>query len=175
MDVPTSISDDIHAPVSISGTGGVHEPASISHIKNNNVTYHTIIPILSCLLCVLDDYIGIGVLMHVLHFYLKDNGNLTISEIEMWSGIISSSQFVAVMVACIFMGPVSDCLGAKRTIQIVMFGNVVFYCINAWVVYPSYLLALRLCIGLCSPPVPSLVYIFEVVSSEHAVIGTTTK
>ena len=132
-----------------------------------------LVPILPCLLCVVVDYMGLGVLLPVLPFYLRDSGNMTMSELELWTGLISSSQFVAVMAACLVMGVVSDRIGAKRTMQLVMIGNTIIFSINAFVHTPGVLLAIRVCIGFCSPLVPALVYIFEVVPSEHTVFGTS--
>lgn len=132
--------------------------------------HHWVLAIAPSLICVLSDYIGLCALMPVLPFHCRDSG---ISDVELWTGAISSSQFAAVMLACVLMGPVIDRVGAKRSMQLAMTGNVVTFVASAWAVSPVLLLFVRFCAGLSSPLVPALASIFEAVSAERAVHGTS--
>mmetsp|Transcript_49307 Transcript_49307/g.81855 ORF Transcript_49307/g.81855 Transcript_49307/m.81855 type:complete len:431 (+) Transcript_49307:210-1502(+) len=134
---------------------------------------HWLARIMPVLLCVLSDYIGLSALMPVLPYHLRDHSSLSERAQAQWAGAISSSQFAAVMLACLLMGRVADSLGAKRAVQLAMVGNVVTFMATAATAHPVKLLFIRFGAGLSSPLVPSLAYIFENVTAEHVVQGTS--
>lgn len=128
--------------------------------------------ILPSLISCFVDYLGLGALTPVLPFYLRDSCGIDDeAEVARWTGIITSVQFLGVCVAALGMGPLADCIGAKRAVQLCLVGNVLFFGSSAWAKDPTTLLCLRLGSGLSSPLVPALAYIFERVTQAEAVIG----
>lgn len=130
--------------------------------------------ILPALLCVSADYAGLAAITPILPFHLRDRCGVEDGDATaIWTGIISSSQFAAVMLACLVWGGVADRIGAKRTVQITMLGDLVTFTASAFVTSPVAMLIVRFCAGCFSPLVPSLAFIFEVTAFEDTVTATS--
>ena len=104
--------------------------------------------ILPALLCVSADYAGLAAITPILPFHLRDRCGVEDGDATaIWTGIISSSQFAAVMLACLVWGGVADRIGAKRTVQITMLGDLVTFTASAFVTSPVAMLIARFCAG----------------------------
>ena len=125
------------------------------------------------LLCVIADYIGLGAITPALPYHLADKTTLSSKQVASWVGAISSSQFGAVVLACIFWGRVCDVRGARFALLCTMLGDTLFFSLTALGEDPAILLAFRLGAGFFSPLVPALAYVFEKVPPKNLFDGIT--
>ena len=111
--------------------------------------WRTIVPALACQAV---DYFGMGSLTPVLPYHLIESAS--IEDPAAWTGIIASTQFAGVILACIVWGVAIDRIGPLRAIQITMAGDMVFFTASAFALRPGPLVPLRFLVGFFSPTVP---------------------
>lgn len=118
------------------------------------------------LLCVFADYFGLALIQPTLPFYLAD---ISPDNVEIWVGAILSIQFVFVIPGNLVWGYLTDRLGSRRTLQLTIAGDALCFLATAFCTERASLLVVRACAGFCSPLVPALSYIFEIVPAQDAV------
>jgi MFS family permease len=122
----------------------------------------------AALLSTFADYFGLAVISPTLPFYLEEIG---VERIALWTGVIVSIQFAAVVIANNFWGRVSDRYGAHRAIMWTMAGDALFFGLSAVAFVPWSLVLIRFCAGLFSPLVPALSYLFAVLTPAETTAG----
>ena len=123
-------------------------PASLSS-SSLAMRWRTIVPALACQAV---DYFGMGSLTPVLPYHLIESAG--IEDPATWTGIIASTQFAGVILACIVWGVAIDRIGPLRAIQITMACDMVFFTASAFALRPGPLVPLRFLVGFFSPTVP---------------------
>ena len=118
------------------------------------------------LLCVFADYFGLALIQPTLPFYLAE---ISPDNVEIWVGAILSIQFVFVIPGNLVWGYLTDRLGSRRTLQLTMTGDLLCFLATAFCTQPTTLLVVRACAGFCSPLVPALSNVFEIVPAEDVV------
>lgn len=100
---------------------------------------------------------GLAVVTPTLPYYLQEIGA---PSVALWTGVIISAQFAAVVVGNNIWGRFSDKYGPHRAIQWTMAGDALFFGLSAVALQPWSLVLVRFAAGLFSPLVPSLTYLF---------------
>ena len=131
------------------GRARVREPDDWQLVDVSRMRWRTIVPALACQAV---DYFGMGSLTPVLPYHLIESAG--IEDPASWTGIIASTQFAGVILACIVWGVAIDRIGPLRAIQITMAGDMVFFTASAFALRPGPLVPLRFLVGFFSPTVP---------------------
>ena len=118
------------------------------------------------LLCVFADYFGLALIQPTLPFFLAE---IAPDNVEVWAGAILSIQFAFVIPGNLAWGYLTDRLGSRRTLQLTIAGDALCFLGTALCTQPETLLVVRACAGFCSPLVPALTNIFEIVPDKDAV------
>jgi MFS family permease len=111
---------------------------------------------------------GLAVITPTLPYYLAEIGA---PSVALWTGVIISSQLAAVVVGNSVWGRFSDKYGPHRAIQATMAGNAIFFGLSAAAFQPWSLVVIRFVAGLFSPLVPSLAYLFAVLTPAETTAG----
>jgi len=120
------------------------------------------------LLATFADYFGLAVLSPTLPYFLQELG---VANIALWTGIIVTAQFAAVVLGNNVWGAVSDRFGPQRAIQATMAGDALFFGLSAIATRPWSLLLIRFLAGLFSPLVPALACVFAVLTPAETTTG----
>lgn len=103
-----------------------------------------------------------------LPYYLQEIGA---PSVALWTGVIISAQFAAVVVGNNVWGRFADKRGPHRAIQATMAGDAIFFGLSAAALQPWSLVVIRFLAGLFSPLVPALAYIFAVLTPAETTAG----
>ena len=120
-------------------------------------------PFAAAVLCTFADYVGLATLQPSLPFYLEDL--VAEDKVVYWNGLIVTAQFIAVVLGNIFWGFLGDRMTSRHVLMLAMLGDVITFCVTAFVRSPILLVVIRFLAGLSTPLTPALLYIFERASS----------
>ena len=122
------------------------------------------------------DYFGLALLIPALPFLLDELG-FSETQVPVWNGIITTSQFAAIILGNLVWGVVADRYGSQRALACAMIGDTVFFAMTAAAPFglrgtPAgvMLAAVRAGAGFCTPLVSALVFIFDRAESPRALV-----
>ena len=119
---------------------------------------------------------GLALLLPALPFLLDELG-FSETQVPVWNGIITTSQFAAIILGNLVWGAVSDRYGSQRSLACAMIGDTLFFALTAAAPFglrgtPAgvMLVAVRAGAGFCTPLVSALVFIFDRAGSPRELV-----
>ena len=84
----------------------------------------------SAVISIFADYLGLALLTPALPFYL-DNLGFSDDKIAVWNGVITTSQFSAIIIGNLVWGRMCDRVGSQRSLLYAMIGDSIFFALSA--------------------------------------------
>ena len=123
------------------------------------------------------DFLGQAIVAPALPFYLSEIG-VSEADVPRWSGMITGTQFAAVVVGSLLSGRMGDKYGSAAAVKFALSGQVMFFALSAFAPYgvgdptlaATLLLLSRIGAGVSTAIVSVMLYIFDRAPTPHALL-----
>ena len=115
------------------------------------------------------DFLGQAIVAPALPFYLSEIG-VSEADVPRWSGMITGTQFAAVVVGSLLSGRMGDKYGSAAAVKLALSGQVLFFALSAFAPFgvvgdptlaATLLLLSRIGAGVSTAIVSVMLYIFD--------------